>query len=124
DAVRCGLAVARPASGGARLVGPVSSVPLPRVPAFLEGFFRDPDRPIPAGPVAVSPADGKVMSVVQEGGRVRISIFLNVFDVHVNRSPISGIIVDARYQKGKFLVASREDASSNNEQTVITVRGR
>lgn len=106
------------------LVGPWGAVPLLFLGAFCAWFFRDPERPIPAGPVAVSPADGKVMAVVKEDGRVRISIFLNVFDVHVNRSPISGIIVDARYQKGKFLVASREDASSDNEQTVITVRGK
>lgn len=107
------------------LVGPWGAIPLLLLAAFCAWFFRDPERPIPAGPVAVSPADGKVMAVVQEpGGRVRISIFLNVFDVHVNRSPISGVIVDARYQKGKFLVASREEASSDNEQTVITVRGK
>ena len=106
------------------LLGPWAAVPLLLLAAFCAWFFRDPERPIPAGPVAVSPADGKVMSVVQENGRVRISIFLNVFDVHVNRSPISGIIVDAQYQKGKFLVASREEASAANEQTVITVRAK
>jgi phosphatidylserine decarboxylase len=75
--------------------------------------------------VAVSPADGKVVAIVAEGdGRTRISIFLNIFDVHVNRSPVSGVIADFVYQKGKFLVASVEAASSDNEQTIITVRSK
>ena len=104
------------------LIGPWAAVPLLLVAAFCAWFFRDPERLIPVGPVAVSPADGKVMSIVAEDGGRRISIFLNVFDVHVNRSPISGIIVDAQYRRGKFLVASREAASSENEQTIVTVR--
>lgn len=91
--------------------------------AFFAWFFRDPERPIPVGPVAVSPADGRVMSVVQEADRqTRISIFLNVFDVHVNRSPISGVITDITYKRGQFLVASREVASAENEQNILTVR--
>ena len=73
-------------------------------------------------PVAVSPADGKVVAVVKENGGTRISIFLNIFDVHVNRSPVSGVITEYVYQKGKFLVASQEAASSENEQTIITIR--
>jgi phosphatidylserine decarboxylase len=60
----------------------------------------------------------------QERGGNRISIFLNVFDVHVNRSPIAGKIACVSYKKGKFLVASREDASAANEQNTITVDGR
>src|SRR5512142_875568 len=80
--------------------------------AFCLYFFRDPERPIPDGPVAVAPADGKVVAVKAEGGtQRRISIFLNIFDVHVNRSPIGGRIVDVSYHPGKFLVASKEDAS-------------
>ena len=98
------------------------------MPLFLLGifcawFFRDPERLIPVGPVAVSPADGKVIAIVpQADGRTRITIFLNIFDVHVNRSPISGIVMDVKYQKGKFLVASVEAASEENEQSIMTVR--
>jgi len=91
--------------------------------AFCLYFFRDPDREIPAGPVAVSPADGKVVVVKPEKGGQRISIFLNVFDVHVNRTPIPGRITDIHYQEGQFLVASKEEASHSNEQNVITVEG-
>jgi phosphatidylserine decarboxylase len=56
-------------------------------------------------------------------GGTRVSIFLNIFDVHVNRTPIAGKITDVEYQPGRFLVASREDASTANEQNVITVEG-
>ena len=91
--------------------------------AFCLYFFRDPDREVPAGPVAVSPADGKVVVVKAENGGQRISIFLNVFDVHVNRTPIAGRVVDIRYQEGQFLVASKEEASHSNEQNTITVEG-
>ncbi|MCU1263042.1 MAG: phosphatidylserine decarboxylase related protein [Bryobacterales bacterium] len=94
------------------------------VGAFCAYFFRDPERMTPAGDIAVSPADGKVVAVVAESGRqTRVSIFLNIFDVHVNRMPISGVIADVRYSKGKFLVASQEAASSENEQNTVTVQG-
>jgi len=105
------------------LASPWTGLPLFLAGAFFAWFFRDPERLTPAGPVAVSPGDGRVMSVVSEGEhQTRISIFLNVFDVHVNRSPISGIITDVTYQRGKFLVASLAAASSDNEQNVVTVR--
>jgi phosphatidylserine decarboxylase len=91
--------------------------------AFCLYFFRDPNREIPSGPVAVSPADGKVVVVKPENGGQRISIFLNVFDVHVNRTPIPGRITGIHYQEGQFLVASKEAASHSNEQNVITVEG-
>jgi phosphatidylserine decarboxylase len=72
--------------------------------------------------VAVSPADGKVMAVKPEGReRSRISIFLNVFDVHVNRTPVAGTIRDFSYRRGLFLVASKERCSEENEQNVITI---
>src|ERR1700689_3182918 len=92
--------------------------------AFCLNFFRDPDRHAPAGPVAVSPADGKVVAVKTDAaGANRISIFLNIFDVHVNRTPIAGKITCLTYKKGQFLVASKEEASQANEQNVITVEG-
>ena len=105
------------------LSGPWTALPLFLLGAFCAWFFRDPDRPIPAGPVAVSPADGRVVRVASEGDRhTRISIFLDIFDVHVNRSPISGVITDITYKPGRFLVASREVASTENEQNIVTVR--
>jgi phosphatidylserine decarboxylase len=100
------------------------ALPLLLAATFCAWFFRDPERPIPAGPVAVSPADGKVVAIIPEGpGIKRISIFLNIFDVHVNRAPISGIITDVEYSGGLFLVASREVASSQNEQNRVTIHG-
>jgi phosphatidylserine decarboxylase len=99
------------------------AIPFFILAAFCLWFFRDPDREIPSGPVAVSPADGKVVVVKPENGGQRISIFLNVFDVHVNRTPIPGRVTDVRYQEGQFLVASKEEASHSNEQNTIVVEG-
>ena len=73
------------------LAGPWFALPLWLLALFCLYFFRDPDREIPSGPVAVSPADGKVLAVKAEGPALtRLTIFLNVFDVHVNRAPIAG----------------------------------
>src|SRR5215470_13710514 len=105
------------------LTNPWWGLPLFILAGFCLYFFRDPDRAIPAGPVAVSPADGKVVTVKADAPGHRISIFLNIFDVHVNRTPISGVISDVEYRPGHFLVASKEDASSENEQNVVTVDG-
>ena len=105
------------------LAHPWFGLPLFILAAFCLYFFRDPERQIPAGPVAVSPADGKVVAVKQESAtQTRISIFLNIFDVHVNRAPIGGVIAEVRYNKGKFHVASREESSTENEQNVVSVR--
>lgn len=93
---------------------------------FVLYFFRDPDRVEPADPAAVvSPADGHVVEVVEEPldgtpGR-RISIFLSVWDVHVNRSPVAGTIRRVDYRPGKFFAALRARASVENEQNVIRV---
>jgi phosphatidylserine decarboxylase len=101
---------------------PLTAVPFFAFAAFCLYFFRDPDRTVPGGPVAVSPADGKVMAIKPEDpSTTRVSIFLNVFDVHVNRSPVGGRIADVKYKKGEFLVASKEVASTNNEQNIVTV---
>ena len=99
------------------------AVPFGILALFCLYFFRDPEREVPCGDVAVSPADGKVVVVRPENGGQRISIFLNVFDVHVNRTPIPGRVVDIRYREGQFLVASKEEASHSNEQNTITVEG-
>ena len=96
--------------------------------AFYLWFFRDPQRTIPAGEgLIVSPADGVVTETVRidtvDGPRQRVSIFLNVFDVHVNRSPIAGEVTAVRYQKGKFLNAMNQKCAERNEQNIVTVRG-
>jgi phosphatidylserine decarboxylase len=124
DGIRYALALGVAGFLVAWLAGPWVSAPLWVLAAFCLYFFRDPDRAIPAGPVAVSPADGKVVAVKPEGPAVnRISIFLNIFDVHVNRAPIAGAVCKVEYQKGRFLVASREECSTQNEQNIVTVQG-
>jgi phosphatidylserine decarboxylase len=108
------------------LLNPAFAAPLFVLALFCLYFFRDPDRTIPDGPVAVSPADGKVVGIVGDGQGVectRISIFLNIFDVHVNRAPIAGRIANVEYTKGQFLVASRELASAQNERNTVTISG-
>jgi phosphatidylserine decarboxylase len=104
------------------LAGPLYAAPLFLIAAFCLFFFRDPDRDVPDGAVAVSPADGKVVAIRQEAPTLnRISVFLNIFDVHVNRSPVAGRIKDVFYKKGRFLVASREEASTQNEQNLVVI---
>src|SRR5579884_259324 len=99
------------------------AVPLYALAGFCLWFFRDPEREAPPGPVAVSPADGKIVSIKSlSPALTRISIFLNIFDVHVNRSPIAGRITEVRYQPGQFLVESREEASAQNEQNTVVVQ--
>jgi phosphatidylserine decarboxylase len=94
---------------------------------FVAYFFRNPDREIPSDRnLIVSPADGKVVKVSEhpDGSGYNISIFLNIFDVHVNRSPVQGKIVDVQYKRGRFKVAYDEEASRVNEQNVITILGQ
>ena len=125
DGIYYALALAAGGVAVSWLSRPVYGLPLFILALFCLYFFRDPDRAIPAGDVAVSPADGKVVAVHRESPTLtRVSIFLNIFDVHVNRSPIAGTITSVQYQPGKFLVASREEASAQNEQNIITVRGQ
>lgn len=102
-----------------------SVVPLLAAVFFL-WFFRDPERAIPDGPgLIVSPADGKVTDVspVQVDGKpcTRISIFLSVFDVHVNRAPVSGVIQKVEYREGKFANAMDPACAEDNEQNIVTM---
>jgi phosphatidylserine decarboxylase len=95
---------------------------------FFLWFFRDPRRVIPTGAgLIVSPGDGLVTETASfatpDGLRQRISIFLSVFDVHVNRSPIAGVLETVRYQKGQYLNAMNPASADRNEQNIVTVRG-
>jgi len=101
---------------------PAAGAPFLVAALFCLYFFRDPERQVPAGPVAVSPADGRIVDLRPgaEGGQ-RVSIFLSVFDVHVNRSPIGGRICEVRYAPGKFKIATLAQASAENEQNVLVV---
>ena len=95
---------------------------------FLLWFFRDPSRKIPAGPgEIVSPADGVVTEAewveTTAGSKLRLSIFLNVFDVHVNRSPIAGTVKLVEYREGGFMNAMKPESGLTNEQTMIQIDG-
>ncbi len=110
------------------LTRPAWGIPAILLGLFFLWFFRDPERRVPDTPGSVvSPADGKVTDVssLEVDGRIytRISIFLNVFDVHVNRSPIAGVISNAHYHKGKFLNAMDENSAELNEQNIVSVEG-
>ena len=95
---------------------------------FVTWFFRDPERHIPNEPnVIVSPADGKITEIITEKEPIngelckRVTIFLSVFNVHVNRVPIAGTIEEIRYNPGKFLAAFNPKASMDNEQNIILI---
>jgi phosphatidylserine decarboxylase len=95
---------------------------------FFLWFFRDPPRQIPSGEgIIVSPGDGKVTETVvvqtPEGARQRISIFLSVFNVHVNRAPIGGVLTRVAYKKGLYLNAMNPASAERNEQNAATLRG-
>ena len=94
-------------------------------------FFRNPRREVPQGDnLVVSPADGKVVKISplaeMEGASAgyQVSIFLNIFDVHVNRSPIQGRLESLEYKRGKFQAAFKEEASQTNEQNILTIDGQ
>jgi phosphatidylserine decarboxylase len=97
---------------------------------FVSWFFRNPFRVIPQGPrLVLASGDGKVIAIEEEfesrfikDRSIRISIFLNVFDVHINRIPCEGVIEDVQYQPGLFLVASKPDATLRNEQNALMIR--
>jgi phosphatidylserine decarboxylase len=104
----------------------VAAILLVCLAAFVFYFFRDPERVIPTDPAAVvSPADGRVVVITDEDyagvpGK-RISIFLAIWNVHVNRSPAAGTITKMNYRPGKFLAAMMARASTENEQNVISL---
>ena len=90
--------------------------------AFVAFFFRNPRRAIPADPrIIVSPADGRVVKIERAGNVTKLSIFLSIFNVHVNRSPIAGRIEAMDYKKGKFKFAFDHEASVENERNIIMV---
>jgi phosphatidylserine decarboxylase len=110
------------------LAGPLWTIIPLSLAVFFLWFFRDPERAIPkeAGAV-VSPGDGKVTDVstvtLGKDQQTRISIFLSVFDVHVNRSPIAGVVREIRYQRGQFLNAMNKVSAEQNEQNIVTLEG-
>jgi phosphatidylserine decarboxylase len=130
--VRDGYFYALPLMAAGFLIGWLTRTAWAGVPFLLAffflWFFRDPERVIPqeAGAV-VSPGDGKItdVSTVTVGSekQLRLSIFLNVFNVHVNRSPITGVIREVRYQRGKYLNAMNVASAEQNEQNIVTVEG-
>ena len=128
--VRDGYFYAVPLIAAAVLLGwltnPVWAIIPVLLAFFFLWFFRDPRRAIPQDPDAVvSPGDGRVTDVspVTVGSEklTRISIFLNVFNVHVNRSPIGGIVREVRYRRGRFMNAMSKVCADENEQNVVTV---
>lgn len=97
--------------------------------AFMAYFFRDPQRAVPTeSGLVISPADGKVTRIERlagdaDGSPTVVSIFLSPFDVHVNRAPIAGEVIDVTYTKGRFIAATSDDASLVNEQNAMTIKG-
>ncbi len=106
---------------------PVWAVALGAPTLFLVSFFRDPERrPVAGLETIVSPADGTILSIgaapeAPPGAGTRISIFMSVFNVHVNRAPVTGLVADYSYSPGKKLAAFAEKASHENEQNLITM---
>jgi len=103
----------------------IAAIPIAFALFFL-WFFRDPPRRIPTGPgEVVSPADGVVSEAdwieTPAGSRFRISIFLNVFDVHVNRAPVAGTVKSVEYREGAFLNAMKAESGLLNEQTLVVI---
>jgi phosphatidylserine decarboxylase len=94
---------------------------------FVCYFFRNPRRRIPDGDrLIVSPADGRIVRVTppRDGAGQHISIFMSLFDVHVNRAPVAGVLERLEYRRGRFKAAFRHEASEVNEQNILTIRHR
>ena len=130
--VAAGFAVLLVAAGLGLLLGGmwwlIAGIWLP-VSLWIPVFFRDPERSGPRGDdIVVAPADGRVVAVVDEtepdflgGPAQRISVFMNVLNVHVNRFPVSGIVERRQYRPGKYLNASLDRASTDNEQMSLGI---
>lgn len=105
------------------------AIPAGILAAFMAYFFRDPRRRTPDDPsLVVSPADGRVtriekISPGEHDSATLVSIFLSPFDVHINRAPIAGEVLDVTYTKGRFMIATKDEASLVNEQNALTIRG-
>src|SRR5258705_5889073 len=119
-AIAAGLAL-----GGRRVL----AVPFAAAALAPLGFFRDPERDSPALPgVVLSPADGRVMSVEEiddpfVGPSVRVATFLSPLDVHINRSPIAGLVVKVTYSRGRFLAAYQPEAGQGSRRRVLKLPG-
>jgi len=108
--------------GGAVLGFPYLAAGALLISMFVAFFFRDPERDIPAGEdLVVSPGDGRVVEVLQSPEGLRISIFLSLFDVHINRIPVGGVIRDIRYRAGRFLPANMQGAALHNERNDLLI---
>ena len=115
------------------LMSPALGLVLLPLTIWCMAFFRDPDRQTPTGPgLIISPADGKLLPIVEapppaelgmgDAPRIRLSIFMNVFNVHVNRNVVTGQVIARAYRPGKFFNASFDKASVHNERMAIRVR--
>ncbi len=109
---------------------PIVTIGAALLTLLVAWFFRNPARVVPQGPrLVVAPGDGKVIAIEEEfeprflkDRSIRITIFLNVFDVHINRIPCDGVVEDVQYQPGVFLVASKPEATLKNEQNALMIR--
>jgi phosphatidylserine decarboxylase len=114
------LAVAGAAAAVAGFLWPAAALGL--ASAAVCAFFRDPERTPPSDPLLLlSPADGRLLPFHREGGTVRLSVFMSVFNVHVNRVPWPGIVREVRYNPGRFLAAWSDKASLDNEQVRVVL---
>ena len=112
------LALVAPALIGGLLFHPLVAVPFLALLAFVLWFFRDPERSTPPQPgLLVSPADGRVI----KAGPDRISVFMNVFNVHVCRAPVAGSVAAVEHRPGRFLAAFKDRASEENERVSIVI---